>query len=344
MEIFQIDTILLNILYDSKLQFVCNLLQINKHVYEKIYKYYKNGEIVFDAMPLFKSCNNISTYLKHYKSYLSGKNFPDNPLWLFEKETDCKCIDINGKYIKLENMRFDRPRFLNYFSNYEYIPFRGGLYYWNKLNDEQKYLIWCTIKGHHPEIQLSKMLIRSDNFIDLLSEIKWHYQKNFVQYYLEFYSIDIGDLMKVKSIAKNEIEVELEYYKGNHFLQEFKNSPDKTIYLEHYFVMSKNLRENKFQVELLDIIIDMKNGGLSNIRAFENINLTSDLLLKEINLLTNILNEIDEFTITKTNNLTTYNINYLTHMSENYKNSENVNFYVNQSLDLANACDTCKQQ
>ena len=62
MDILEIDEILINILDDVDVEFIYNSLLTNKLLTEKICKYYKNGEITLNDMPLFRSCNNISTY------------------------------------------------------------------------------------------------------------------------------------------------------------------------------------------------------------------------------------------------------------------------------------------
>jgi hypothetical protein len=170
-------------------------------------------------MPLFRSCNDISLYLKHHKSFIYGKDFPDEPLWLFDSIDDPKYISSNYKYIKLENGRFDKPKFFTYSTTYKFIPFKGALFRWKKLNDNQKYLVWCAITGTHPEIPLNKHIgIYSGDLAVLLSELYWHYQKNFVRYYLEIYCIDTCDLINSKCIAYSEIKVELKRYREHHFL------------------------------------------------------------------------------------------------------------------------------
>ena len=319
MEILQIDVILLKILNEADIEFIYNLLLINKHIKDKIFKYYKEGGIILNDMPLFQECNNISTYLNHYKCYVSGKNFPDNPLWLFNNESDCKYIEINGKYEKIENVRFDKPKFLIYVTSYEFISFKGGLHHWETLNNQQKYLVWCAIKGFHPEIQLDKSLICSDLAV-LLSEIYWHYQQSFSRCYLEIYNIDNCDLLNSKCIAKNEIINELRHYKGSHFLEGYNNAFNKEKYINDDLVATGNSRG-----ACIKSIPQSHNKKLdcSNVYSFKNLNLKTDILLKEIIILNNILDEIDEFTITKTNDLKTYNINYLNHMSINYKNPPN---------------------
>jgi len=140
MEVLEIDAILIKVLYEADIEFIYNLLLTNKHLNEKIFKYYKNGEIILNDMPLFRGCDNISTYLNHYKSYISGQDFPDDPLWLFNNETNYKYIEIGNHYVKVENIRFDKPKFFRYVTSYEFIPFKGGLYHWIKLNEQQKYL------------------------------------------------------------------------------------------------------------------------------------------------------------------------------------------------------------
>jgi hypothetical protein len=326
MDILEIDVILLNILNDVDLEFIYDLLLTNKHLNEKITKYYKNGEIVFSYMPLFRPCNNITTYLKHYKSYISGKDFPDEPLWIFENETDCKYVECDNKYIELENVRFEKPKFFNYFTSYKFLPFKGGLYHWKKLTDQQKYLVWCAISGTHPEIKLDKTLMRSDNLAILLSEIYWHYQKSFVRFYLEIYCIDTCDLLNAKCIASNELISELEHYRGNHFIEGYKNAPDKKIYIDYYFDLchfskTEDCKLNHFRFKLLYMVAD---NNLNQVKHYENLHIDSETLLKEIIILDNITDEINEFEIIKINNLKTYNINYLDHMSINYPSLKNL--------------------
>lgn len=336
MDIFQIDIILLNILKENDLECICDLLVTNKYLNTKISKYYENKDIVLDDMPLFRSCRNISTYLKHYKSYISGTNFPEEPLWLFENDTDHKYVKIDDKYVKLENGKFSKPKFFNYFTSYRFLPFEGGLHHWKILNKDQRYLAWCAITGTHPEIKLYKTLINHDLAV-LLCEIYWYYSKSFVRFYLEIYCIDTCDLINAKCIAKREIEAELERYRGHHFLEGFKIAENKSTYWEYYFDLynfseSGFCREYDFRQQLLYVI---KNNGKANIRSFENLKVDSNLLLKEIDVLLNLLQEIDDFDITKTNYLKTTNINYLDHMSINYPTG---------SEDLTGEISKCIQQ
>ena len=161
--------------------------------------------------------------------------------------------------------------------------------------------------------------------------------------------------MNAKLIAQNEITSELEHYRGNHFLQGHNDAPDKKLYLNNYFDLhqfstTQACQENKFRLQLMYMIAD---NGLDRIRSFENLNTDSDNLLKEINILLDILNEISEFNITKTSNLKTTNINYLDHMSINHPVSKNIKHFVNvikntNQEDIANVTnvinESCIQQ
>jgi len=333
MDILQIDEIFLMILKNLDIDDICSLLLINKFANNKISKFYENNDVIFNDMPLFRTCNNISIYLKHYKSFISGTNFPDEPLWLFNYKEDEQFVEIENKYIKSENNRFDRPKFFNYFTSYKYQKFEKAFNHWKRLNDKQKYIVWCAITNIHPEIKLDKSLASGDIAI-LLSEIYWHYPQSFIRYYLEIYCIDNCDLINAKCIAKNEIESELEYYRGTHFLRGYKDASDKKLYLDEYFDTSKYGKWSNYKHQLLDTI---SNGQLNNIMTFQNLMISSDILSKEIILLENIIEEIKEFTITKTNNLKTNNINYLDHMGINYPNDNTVNINYNLSKDI-NAC------
>ena len=353
MEILQIDIILLKILDGADIEFIYNLLFTNKHINNKIFKYYKEGGIILNDMPLFRGCNNISIYLNHYKSYVSGKDFSDNPLWLFNNEGDCKYIEIDDKYVKIENVRFDKPKFFNYVTTYEFMPFKGGLYHWGKLNEKQKYLAWCAIKGFHPEIKLNKDLVCSDLAV-LISEIYWHYRQSFSRCYLEIYNIDNCDLINAKCIASNEIKRELSFCRSTHFLEGYEKALDKKVYCDDYFnlcefSMTKSSKENDFRLNLLNIMSfnDNKSNSLQIPSSLcKNFNLNIDFLLKEIVLLKNIIDEIDEFTITKTDDLRTYNINYLTHMTKNPPNVQNLQD-ISNLINISNVktiSDACSQQ
>ena len=335
MDILQIDEIFLTILKYLDIDSIWSLLLINKH--NKITEYYKNNDIVFNDMPLFRPCNNISKYLTHYKSYCSGTNFPDKPLWLFNNKNDCQYNEIDNKYIKSENIRFERPKFFNYFTSYKFIKFDKAFIHWKRLNNQQKYLIWCAIKNFHPEIKLTKSLI-SEDIATLLDEIYWHYDNNFVRHYLEIYCIDNCDLINSKCIASNEVNSELEHYRGNHFLFGYNIVYDKKTYVSNYFDVcgfkeNKGHRENHFRF----VLSTFKNTGkIFNIRFFSNLKISSDILETKISLLNKILDEIHEFDITQTHRLKTTNINYLDHMSINYPTIG--------SGDLANDINKCIQQ
>ena len=218
--ILEVDDVYITILKKLNIKSICSLLLVNIFSNNKITKYYENNEISFNDMPLFRPCNNISKYLIHYKSFNSGTNFPEQPLWLFNDADDCKYIEINNVYTKFENMKFKRPKFFSnviYISN-RYQKFEKSFDHWKKLNEQQKYLVWCAITSYHPEIKLEKSLICID-MISLLSEIYWHYQCSFVRYYLEIYCIDDYGLLNSKRIAEREILSELEHYKINHFVR-----------------------------------------------------------------------------------------------------------------------------
>jgi hypothetical protein len=77
-----------------------------------------------------------------------------------------------------------------------------------------------------------------------------------------------------------------------------------------------------FKLQLLNLVVD---NGLDSVSSFENLNINSENLLKEIKILDNILDEIDELDITKTNNLKTSNLNYIDHMSINYPPLKEIN-------------------
>jgi len=319
MDILQNDIILLRIIDYIDIDDLSALLVVNLFVNEKITKYYKNGEIILHDMPLFRSGNDLSLYIKHYKSFIYGKNFPDEPLWLFNDINDPKFIQSNYKYIKLENGRFDKSKFSDYITTYQYIEFGNGLYHWKKLNNNQKYLVWCAITGTHPEIYLNKYLCSEDLAV-LLSELYWHYPKNFVRYSLEIYCIDTCGLINAKCIAYSEIKAELKRYREHQFLDGYVTSSDKKLYLDGYFNLcdfkkDKTCRENDFKLQLLNLVAD---NGLDRVTSFEVLNINSENLLKEIKILNNILDEIDELDITKTNNLKTSDLNYINHMSINY--------------------------
>src|SRR5579885_2110121 len=91
--------ILTNILYYLDIKDVEMLLKINKN---SIIEHYRICGIHFTIMPIFVPCYDIVLYLKHYHSYISGTDFPEEPLWLFRNKEDGK---FNEKYQKLDNIR-----------------------------------------------------------------------------------------------------------------------------------------------------------------------------------------------------------------------------------------------
>ena len=342
MNILEVDDIFVTILKKLDIKSISSLLIVNTFSNNKITKYYENNEISFNDMPLFRPCKNISKYLTHYRSFISGTNFPDKPLWLFNNKKDCQFVQTNDKYIKLENIRFERPKFFNYFTTYKFQKFEKAFIHWKRLNDKQKYLIWCAIKDVHPEIKLEKSLISSD-MATLLSEIYWHYSYSFVRYYLEIYNIDTCDLINSKCISETEISRELQYYRGNHLLQGYNIADDKKIYLTNYFNScgfeeNKRHREDNFRL-LLSNIINVNESYINDINRlnkFVNLKASLDVLELRISELKKILDDIDDFDIIKTHGLTTTNVNYLDHMSINYNNPN--------YEDLTKGLNNCIQQ
>lgn len=217
------------------------------------------------------------------------------------------------------------------------MKFEKAFFHWKRLNNQQKYLIWCGIKGFHPEIKLDKTLICED-MATLINELYWHYDNNFVRHYLEIYCIDNCDLINSKCIAFSEIMSELEHYRGNHFLYGYNLVYDKKMYISNYFDLcgfkvNEGCRESHFRFSLLNLI---KNGNPKIIKSFHSLNVTSDILEEKISSLKNILDDIDDFDITQTHRLKTNNINYLNRMSINYPTTG--------SRDLAKDINKCIQQ
>jgi len=138
--------------------------------------------------------------------------------------------------------------------------------------------------------------------------------------------------MSAKYVAFNEIKEELENYRINHFLEGYKIASNKKIYCKNYFDFCgfsiaksrKNYNKNdykepNFRIMLLGCINYGNDSAFNASLSYKNLNLSIDILLKEIVIWKNIIDEIDEFTINYIKNLKTYNINYLTHMVKNYK-------------------------
>jgi len=329
MDILQIDEILLKILSYLDIDSIWSLLLINKFSNNKIFKYYQSNDIVFNDMPLFRSCNNISTYITHYKSYISGENFSDEPLWLFDNKDDPIYIEINSKYVISENININKPKFLTGLVKDKDIAFKGGLYHWSKLNNRQKYLVWCAIKNIHPELKLDKLLV-SEDMITLLSEMYYHYQYSFVRYYLEIYGINKCSLLDAKCTAGFEIERELQFYREFHFYWGYQNADDKDRCYQNYFdsfMMTDKYNgniEKNFRVSLMNQNnFDSAQKHLFYPKKFDNLDPCLDkleMMKVKINFLIEAVKEIDQLDITNTINLKTSNINYLEHMIINYTN------------------------
>lgn len=344
MDLFLIDEILDKILYYADIQYAFYLLNTNTKIKNKIQKHYETHLITFTDMPLFRSCTNILMYLQHYNSYMIGKNFPDEPLWLFYNIHDCKYVVSHNMYKKLENIRYNHIKFFSYITTYKFGSFINGFYHWKRLNNNQKYVVWCCIRGIHPEIKLDKSLCHRDASI-LISEMYWHYQNSFSRSYMEIYLIDNCDLMNAKCIANNEILGQLEYYRINHFKIKLilykeskcvdKNSIDVSIFVRDYckqynFDIDNHVLhiENNFRLFLRRGLRNNIDFELSFSPYKENMNI--NYLSDEISLLTDILNNINEFDITKTKNLRTNNIDYLLHMVANYEDNIQPNNCIQQ--------------
>jgi hypothetical protein len=143
MSLFTNIDILDNLLYYFDVNDVIILLKTSKSIKTAIIKYYQIHGVNFTNMPIFIPCNDILLYLQHYHSYINGNNFPEEPLWLFRNKEDGKFIKKDNRYIKLNNIRFERPKFFTYITDYQSIEFINALDCWKQLNQQQRYLIWC---------------------------------------------------------------------------------------------------------------------------------------------------------------------------------------------------------
>jgi len=339
MDTIQIDDILLNILNYLNIDDIWSFFIVNHYINDKIYKFYQNKHIILYNMPLFRPCDNISTYLCHYKSYISGKNFPDEPLWLFNEINDPKYVKIDNKYTQIKNIDYiiGKSKFLTMKS--ENIIFQKGSY-WGKFNNQQKYLIWCAIKNIHPEIKLDISLLSYDMKV-FLAEIYYHYQYSFVRYYLEIYNIynsNMEDwtpqnrkLINAKCTSKFEIERSLQFYREFHFYYGYQNASDKDLYYQNYFVSFMLFNEANGNIEnnFKKSLIENQGKRLFYMNKFLNLNITSDIIEiieKNINFLIKIVQNIDDLDIFKINNLKTTNINYLEHIIVNYSEHIIVNY------------------
>jgi hypothetical protein len=310
-----------NILYYLHINDISILLQTSGSVGTTIIKHYQIHSIDLNCMPMFALCYDIKQYLQHYYSYISGINFPEEPLWLFRTPEDGKYILKNDKYVKLDNIRFERKRFLTYYTTYEYLPFTNGFEHWKQLDEQQKYIIWCAITGTHPEIRLNKSL-SSAHLATLISEIYWHYPQSFSRYYLDIYMIDTCDLFNAKCIAKNEIEAELKALTGARTMNLINE-----VEQNHCEELSEEFNNIKDHPQFGFILGALKINDFKDMaKAFYQEKIFSiqsaQFILDESETLRNIMKEIDEFKITQIHNLKTSNLNYIFHIEANYNLKE----------------------
>lgn len=317
MDIFTIPEIMIFILDFIDIRDIFYLFNTNMNLKEIISNIYVSSQIDFEYMPSFRKCETISIYFHHYNSFITGKNFPDEPSWLFDKGNDCKFIiqDTNIiKYKKIDNIRYDRQRFRRYITSYNFLPFQNALYHWKYLTPTQKYVIWCAIRGYHPEIKLDKSLCDSHT-PTLIHEIFWHYDNSFSRQYLEIYLIDNCDLINSKCIGKSEIDAELEFMLK--YPQYLKLVPYSQALKYYHYTHTAYRRD----ILKLDQILE---GLILKPDLLPDQILNKDYILKEIEKLNVILTEIKQFNITRTGNLNTGNINYLEHMISNYTSNDNL--------------------
>lgn len=347
MDFFADINILNNILYYLDLNDIIILLGTNKMMRMVIIKHYEIFQVNLDIMPIFTPCHDILLYRQHYHSYITGTNFPDKPLWLFCNKDDGKFIVENNRYKKVDNVRFDRPTFLTL--SYNNQQFIDSLEHWQQLNQQQKYIVWCAITGTHPEILLDTSL-RSSHLSALISEAYWHYPQSFARYYLDIYFIDNIGLITVKERARNEIKTELKihngerYYTTNKFTEKLNNIPQEAFeamlnsneQLKIHFAMAgiktphdmlkmydgidqEGLKESYSNNEMVD---NIKNQfGCQHVSSDDIINQLSQtftVILNESEILQKIIDEIENFDITCSYNLTTTNTNYFAHMKVNH--------------------------
>lgn len=331
MEFLNNEDLLTNILYYLDIKDIEILLTVTPTI---ITKYYQNNGIHLTLMPIFTPCHDIVLYLKHYHSFISGSNFPDQPLWLF-----------SGKMIR---NYFDRPAFLTYHTNYQYNEFIDATTHWKRLTEQQKYLFWCAITGTHPEIDLKKELGCPDLVI-LISKAYWYYPHSFVRYYLEIYFVGDDNLWNVKRIAQSEIEAELKIYSGETFytsnnLIDIFDSVSQERFAELFENEQINMFMNTFGINNKEDIVkmlrkitskDLENAmnNMQNVQGvmlpgFDNIEMIGDIYKnktypqqtneQEIEALKIVIKEIEELEIERPFDLKTTNVNYHRHMKTNY--------------------------
>lgn len=331
-----------NILHYFDPKDITSLLTLNKNIGEAIIKYYQLNGINRNDMPIFINCNNIIEYLQHYRSYITGCNFPKQPLWLFRSED----IKFNHKMEKFINIQFEREVFLTI--NHEPPDFTDSIAHWQQLNGEEKYLFWCCVTGTHPEINLNS---KSVSLSALISKAYWHYPQSFVRHYLDVYFTGKYDLTESKKIAKREIEAELKMHNGEQFYttnkltnifnnmteNDFNNMLTNNPQAAHICtIMGVNNLENFLsiirKINFDQVIDNDKLENIKNTMGLENIE-TKDIMnqyksekftvpFNESEMLKKILLEIEELEIENIILLKTTNKNYLTHMEKNYGKSD----------------------
>lgn len=308
MNIFTNEDILHNILHYTDIKTIEELLKINRNA---IIKCYHNYGINLNTMPIFVPCNDIELYLEHYHSYLSGTNFPEQPLWLFRTKEDGKFLCQNSKLIEFNNIRFERPLFLLYKPTFVYIKFIDSIEHWQKLNQQQKYLVWCAITGTHPEIKLDKNL-GCDDMSVLISEAYWHYPQSFSRYYLDVYFINEYNLLQAKFVASEEIRHESKIL-------------TKTGFNNGWIISLTEEDLNEMLKSNPEIAEKFQKVGVNN---FEDYNkfydcqsyqiFDKDYFMLDYKNLNEIWQEMKDFNIEWTGNIKSSNLNYIFHMDINY--------------------------
>ncbi len=144
-----------------------------------------------EFMPVFRNCNNFEIYNKHYQSFNTGTNFPEEPLWIFENVNDCTYKLEDNKYKKSKSHKYDRSG--HYVTSYKFLEFNSGLFHWKLLDNEQKHIIWSVIKIQAPE-EINKQHSTED-IVTLLREMFWHYPYSHSRQYSEIYLTDTCSLM-----------------------------------------------------------------------------------------------------------------------------------------------------
>lgn len=203
--------LLFHVVARLQLKDIFSLLQLNNEIKLCVIKHYEQHQINLFDMPIFNKCNDILLYLQHYNSFMMGKSFPDQPLWLFKNVTDDKFIYKNDKYQKVKTLRDKTSKYENnYNKDYRCLNFVDAYHHWNHLDEKQKYIVWCALTGTHPEIRLNiilnelydnncgalqKMMFtgkseEQKNYKHahvIISEAYWYYPHTFSRYYLDVF-------------------------------------------------------------------------------------------------------------------------------------------------------------